>query len=117
MDEKALTVKAGDQLAKDVIAKVTNKAAKVLDGLYLEPHEPGYNPDAEKTWAECSMKTRASLILVKDAQARGDGGEGRVLGLILVKERASSKEEWELMARKVDEDERNRNAIEVKVDE
>jgi hypothetical protein len=112
---KELTVTPGVQLVRDVLAKVTEKAARTLDGLYLDKDDPGYNPDAEKNWADCSMKTRAALVLVKQAQERGDGPATGLLGIVFVPARAASATEWEAMAKKVDEDERNKAAIDAEV--
>lgn len=99
-------------VVKEVLARVAEKAAKTLEGLYLKPDDPDFNPDADKTWAECSMRTRAALVIAKGAQEHGLS-DGKVLGIVFLQGRARSQSEWEAEAKRVDIEERQ--AIEAKV--
>lgn len=105
MSSKELDVPRALPVVKEIMDRVQNHAAKALEGLYKAPGDKDYNPDADKTWAECSMRTRAALILAKSAQDQNTG-DGKPLGIVFLSLRAKSAKEWEAKAREVDEDER-----------
>ena len=84
--------------------RVQKHAAKAILGLYKKPSDKDYNPDADKTWAECSMRTRAALILAKSAQDQGTG-DGKPLGIVFLSLRAKNAKEWEAKACEVDANE------------
>lgn len=105
MSSKELDVPRALPVVKEVMDRVQTHAAKTLEGLYKKPGDPEYNDDADKTWAECSMRTRAALILAKSAQDQG-GGDGKPLGIVFLSLRANSSKEWEAKAREVDANER-----------
>ena len=122
MSEKALQRReAEEDLIRGALRRVAIKAAKTLEGLYEEPWlddkklkpNPAYNDDAHRTWADCTMKTRAALIIAKTAEGKNDVELGRALGVIILTGRAPSMEEWERRAKEVDEDERRKAAIDV----
>jgi hypothetical protein len=106
-------MEAERELGRAIIAKVTRKAAQTIAGLYKRPGERGYNIDADLPWSECSVKTRASLLLVKGMAAEPEQGDGRLFGVIIMQGRAPSAAQWEAEARAVDEDERRKGAIDV----
>lgn len=97
-------------------AKLQKAAMKTLAGLYepdvLEDGSPNpkHNPDANRTWSECSMKTRAALVMAKDMglTSEQEMNEKRVLGVVVLQSRADSASSWEAEARKVDEEERRK---------
>jgi hypothetical protein len=100
-------------------ARLQKHAMKTLAGLYEDPKSPSYNPDADRTWQDCTMKTRAALVMAKDMglTAEKETGEGRVLGIVVLQARADSIPTWEAEARRVDEEERRKaNAIDAVVD-
>lgn len=110
-----------EELIKGALRRVATKATQTLEGLY-EPEllpdgtaNPAYNPDASRTWAGCTMKTRASLIIAKAAEGKNDNDLGRAFGVIILAGRAPSAQEWEQQAREVDEAERRKAAIDVEV--
>lgn len=105
MGEKSLAIPTERSLAKEaeedqltqIMERVATKAAKVVDGLFLEPDAKGYNADATAPWAEASTKTRAALAIVKsEMDRRGQSsGQAKVLGIVLLPGRAQSAAEWE----------------------
>ena len=105
----------GVAAARAVIQRVQEKAAETLEALYLPSDDPKRNPDADRNWADCSMKTRAALVLCKDATREPGDGDGKVFGVIFMQDRVDDPRKWEAEARKVDEEERRKNAIDVKV--
>lgn len=114
-------MEAERQLCERAIAKVMRRAVRTVAGLYEEPLNPDgtpnkrWNKDADKTWNECSVKTRASLQIIKGLEQRNEGGDKRPLGVIVLQARAASASEWEAEAKRVDEAERRRAAIDVEV--
>lgn len=105
-----------DALAEVIAEKLQGlvaKAATTLEGLYLDPEDPNYNPDAKETWSNCSMKTRAALILCKAADDKQSPDMGRSFGVIILAGRAATAADWEAHAREVDEEERRKSAIDV----
>lgn len=116
-------MEAERQLCEAVLAKITRKALKTVEALYApELNEDGTpntrrNRDADKPWNECSVKTRASLLLVKGMEAKADAGDKRVFGVVVLQGRSASAKDWEAEAKAVDDEERRKGAIDVKVDE
>ena len=55
------------------------------------------------------------LVIAKAAEGKNDQDLGRSFGLIILTGRAPSAKEWEAEAKKVDEDERRKTAIDVEV--
>jgi hypothetical protein len=106
------------ELVRGTIQRVQQKAADTLEGLY-EPEyidgqpNPKYNPDAVNTWADCSMKTRAALVIVKSAEGKNEVEFGRQFGVIILDARAPDAQTWEADARRVDDAERKKAAIDV----
>lgn len=76
-------------------------------GLYKEPGEEGYNPDATANWQDCSMRTRAALILTQGAlateRAKQQAATPKVFGMILMQQKIPDHGEWERMATAVSE--------------
>lgn len=84
-------------------AELTEKVTDVLGGLFKEPHEKGYNPDAEKTKAECSMRTHTAIALAEQLGiTKSIEQNSRPIGLVVIKERIHDAREWEAEARLVD---------------
>lgn len=115
-------VAANEDKGRAAMATVYRRAAECLVGLY-EPEfikdeagnevpNPKWNPDAKRTWAEASMKTRAALVLAKAQAENPDADIKAVFGVIIMKARASNPKEWEAEARRVEE-EQKRKAIDV----
>lgn len=118
--EKALARREEEEeLIRGALRRVAQKATKTLEGLYEEEllpdgkPNPAYNDDAKKTWAECSMRTRASLIIARAAEGRNDQEIGHAFGVIILTGRAASASDWEAQAKEVDRQERERTAIDV----
>lgn len=110
MSERGLAHLRGLQdLVQKKVAEITEKALETTQGLFKQPGEEGYNPDAERNWAECSTKTRAALKITEAVQAStGADPTPRVLGVIFMNGRSRSKEEWEAEAKRVDEEARGK---------
>lgn len=106
-------IERGEKAVQAIMERVQMKVARTVEGLFLNPGEPGYNDDAPKPYMECSVKTRAALQLAKSAMEKQGSGEGRVLGLVMLAGRIPSKAAWEAEARRVDEEER-RKVVDVK---
>lgn len=120
MSEKALARREEEEIAlKAALTRIATKAASTIEGLYEEAMlpdgrpNPAYNADAPMTWAECSMRTRASLIIHKATEGKQEADLGRALGVIFLAARAASAASWEQQAREVDEAERCKAAIDV----
>lgn len=77
-------------------------AAGKVRGLFRRPGEPGYNPDAAGNWQDCSMQTRAALILVQGSlaaeRARQQAATPKVFGMVLMQSTIADPAEWERMA-------------------
>lgn len=120
MSESAIARRAGEETAlRARLTRIADKAAGCIEGLY-EPASlpdgrpnPDYNPDATVTWAECSMRTRASLVIHKATEGKQEADLGRAFGLVILTARAVSAATWEQQAREVDEAERQKAAIDV----
>lgn len=108
------------QKLAELIDSITARSLKYAAGLH-EPEfladgqvNPKYNPDAEKPWVEASTRTRFSVEVYKQTMAakREQVATDRTLGVLLLRERMKA-DEWERHAQAVDEDERNKRAIDV----
>lgn len=94
------------------MVKVFASCADSLRRLYLPEGDPNRHPDADRTWAECSMQTRAALALAK---AHGENPEADVkalFGIIVVQGRSKNAVEWERKALQVEAEQKQR-AIDV----
>lgn len=89
------------------IQKAQWTAVGRVRGLFRKPGEPGYNPDAANNWQDCSMQTRAALILTQGAlaaeRAKQQADAPKVFGMVLMQPRLSDHGEWERMASAVSE--------------
>lgn len=84
-------------------AELTEKVTDVLGGLFKQPNEKGYNPDAEKTKAECSMRTHTAIALAEQLGiTKSIQEQSRPLGLVVIRERIADPREWEAEAKLVD---------------
>lgn len=120
-EAKELTrTQAGDALAlkqtKTLMERTIKRAERVVFGLFRKPEEEGYNTDADVPFTEASTKTKVALELVKMSRGQGDG-ETRVLGVIFMQGRTTDPKTWEAEARRIDDEEKRRNAVDVPVDE
>lgn len=99
---------------KTVLAMLDDIAEKMLTdvaGLYKNPGDKGYNPDATVPWTEATTKTRASLIGYQQVMANSrEQVRGAVALGVVAMQRAMSKDEWERKAKIVD-DEAKQGAI------
>jgi len=114
--ERSLThAQTAVDLVQRKVGEITKKALETVEGLFVAKDSEGYNPDAERNWAECSTKTRVAAQIVRAAQdSAGTDPTPRVLGVIFLKGRSKSKEEWEAEAAEVDQEAR-RKVIEAEV--
>lgn len=107
----ALKQKKAEKLQR-VVMGAQLSAAKKVAGLYLPDDDANQNPDAKKTWNECSVATRAAIELTKGtmalerAKAANGNQETRAIGLVILPARAESIEAWEQRVK-----ERNSKAI------
>lgn len=109
-DEKALVRQAARALKRqeednrclEIMRRVSVQAAKVVEGLFVEPGSKGYNADASVPWAEASTKTRAALAIVKDERiiAGAKAAGSRPLFGVIVLPGRQSNDEWERQAAK-----------------
>ena len=80
-------------------------AAVRVRGLFSKPGTLGYNPDAERNWQDCSMQTRAALILVQGQlaaeRAKQQAATPKVFGMVLMTPRLDDPRQWEAMAAEV----------------
>lgn len=84
------------------IQRAQLSAALRVRGLFLKEGEPGYNPDATGNWQDCSMRTRAALILVQGQlaaeRAKQQAATPKVFGLVMMQQRVEDAGQWEQMA-------------------
>lgn len=82
-------------------------AVAKVRGLFKQPGEEGYNPDAATNWQDCSMRTRAALILTQGAlateRAKQQAATPKVFGMILMQSKVEDHGAWERMATAVSE--------------
>ena len=97
--------KLHDEGIAETFRRIDKFVADTIEGLYT-----GSNPDAERNWADCSMKTRAALHLRKQAQDKGADDSKKVIGIVILQGRSQSAAEWEAKAAQVDS---SRPAIDV----
>ena len=103
---------------KRVVLGAQLSAAKRVAGLFLDEKDASRNPDAAKTWNECSVATRAAIELTKGtmalerAKAANGGADGpmRVFGIAVVPARIADRKDWERLAQEAE-----RPAIEAQV--
>lgn len=88
--------------------KVAWDATDCLRRLYLPKGDPNRHPDADVTWAECSMQTRAALAIGKAYHDNPDADLKQVFGIIIVQGRSKSALEWEAQALEIDAKQRAR---------
>lgn len=93
-----------ERLAREIQRAQLTAALKVR-GLFLDPTEPGFNPDALLNWQDCSMRTRAALILVQGQlaadRAKQQAATPKVFGMVLMQQRVEDPGQWERMAAEV----------------
>lgn len=93
-----------ERLAREIQRAQLTAALKVR-GLFLEPGQPGFNPDALANWQDCSMRTRAALILVQGQlaadRAKQQAATPKVFGMVLMQGVVADHGKWEQMAAEV----------------
>ncbi len=89
---------------RQAMIRVARRAAETLERLFLPDGDPNQHPDAKETWADCSMQTRAALILAKTANENPEADLPKVFGIIIMQGRSKSATEWEAQARQVERD-------------
>lgn len=109
MTSQELRVQLDKDLAEDeqgvrkIMLKVFRDGADTLRRLYLKDGDPDQHPDAHRTWAECSMQTRAALALAKAHGENPTADVRELFGIIIVQGRSKSAHLWEQQAQQVDE--------------
>jgi|SRR5882757_9875112 len=95
-----------ERLMREIQRAQWSAVAKVR-GLFKQPGEEGYNPDAATNWQDCSMRTRAALILTQGAlateRAKQQAATPKVFGMILMQSKVEDHGAWERMATAVSE--------------
>lgn len=92
---------------KRILDDVQLGAVRTVGGLLAKPGDENYNPDADKTWKEATVRTRAALILTQGSMAaeraktQAQAGP-RTLGVVVVAPRVESAAKWEELAAAVD---------------
>lgn len=93
-----------ERLAREIQRAQLTAAIRVR-GLFLEPGQSGFNPDALANWQDCSMRTRAALILVQGQlaadRAKQQAATPKVFGLVMMQQRVEDAGQWEQMAAEV----------------
>ena len=99
----ALRMQRDDNACLEIMRRVATRAARVVEGLFVEPGGKDFNPDALVPWAEASTKTRAALAIVKDERILAGAGAGVInnFGVIVLPGRMQSAEDWEKEAERV----------------
>ena len=85
------------------IGRISYKAMRHAEGLYKQPGEPGYNPDAAVPWSEASTKTRFAVEVYKQLCADGRENTRSVtaLGVVALQSKLGAAQ-WEKMAQAID---------------
>jgi len=92
-----------ERALRTIISNAQLRAARSVAGLFKQPGEEGYNPDAAVAWKDATVATRAALRMVEGtmaAEARKDAAAAapKVLGVVVVPQAAASIAEWEAKA-------------------
>lgn len=97
-----------------LIDSITLRGLRHAAGLFLEPVEEGYNPDALVPMPDASTRTHFGMTVYKNmmAQKREGMATARALGVVLLQGR-KGEAEWNAEARRVDEEQRHAQAIDV----
>ena len=100
------------------IREITSQGLAIARGMLKNVGEPGYNTDADRPFAEATVKTRFAMRIYENAKAdqREHHVTERTLGAIVLRERLQAKD-WEAHAKEVDESERQKRAIDVVAEE
>lgn len=111
-----------ERLARDAdldrMTKLTDSIAlrglEHAHGLFLQPNEEGYNADALVPMPDASTRTHFGMTVYKQmmAKQRENMVTARALGIVVLQGR-KSEDEWNAEARRVDEDQRHKHALEV----
>ncbi len=101
-EEKAKRLAKREQRMRADMLKVYGACARSLRRLYLPPGHPKRHPDADRTWSEATMQTRAALHLAKTQQDNPNADVKELFGIIVLQARAKDPKQWELEAAKVD---------------
>lgn len=90
-----------ERLAREIQRAQLTAALKVR-GLFVPQGSPGWNPDALQNWQDCSMQTRAALILVQGQlaaeRAKQQAATPKVFGMVLMQSTIADPKQWEEMA-------------------
>lgn len=77
MPKRKSTVSKEAELKK-ILLSAQLKAARRVEGLFLPPDHPNYNPDAELTKREARMSTIAAIDLAKGSMATERAKQGAI---------------------------------------
>jgi hypothetical protein len=84
------------------VQKAQLSAVSRVRGLFLQPEDPGFNPDALVNWQECSTRTRAAIILTNgvlaNERAKQQALTPKVFGVVMIQARVEDHGQWEQMA-------------------
>lgn len=105
MSARQADAKALRERAKRTLLRVQNQALNAIAGMYKQPGEEGYNPDAETPWKDASTRTRGSFVLaqsfVSEERVRAASEAPRTLGVVVVTDRIANPADWERLASQV----------------
>lgn len=90
------------QRLRKVVLDCELAGARAVRGLFKDPADPEYNPDATSTWKECSMRTRAALVLTGNTMA-GERAKSQApvtnnFGVVWMPAQIRDAGEWERQA-------------------
>lgn len=89
--------------ANRVVAGACLDAARSVRGLFRKSDHPEYNEDAERTWHECSVRTRAAIELTKGTmaaeRARQQSEAPRAFGIVFMTPKITNEQDWEKFAK------------------
>jgi len=97
-----------------IIDSIAIRGLEHAHGLLLKPGEEGYNPDADVPMPDATTRTHFGMKVYQQMMANKREGmaTARALGVVLV-QGLKSESEWNEEARRVDEEQRLRQAIDV----
>lgn len=116
--DRTLAKVARGQEAERLTTLVDSIALRGLEhaaGLFKKPGEDGYNADADVPLPDATTRTHFGMTVYKQmmAQRREGMATDRALGVVVLQARMKSEEEWNAEARRVDEEQRRAQAIDV----
>lgn len=84
---------------RNEVQRAQLEAISKVRGLFKQAGEEGYNPDADATWKDCTVRTRAALALTQGTmaaeRAKTAADAAPRLGVVVVPMQITDAKTWE----------------------